>query len=145
MNLPILVHVPAVIMLTFTLLLLCSAVSKKTISFTAIPFRGGHSCFFFIHFSSTHLHEEKNNCTWITISWSKSCIFLLSVSLPGWAIELATTFIQHKVNSSKREAQFIDSWFVSAFLGIHSNSGSSRDRGSQLFHNCSHHYCRSVC
>lgn len=144
MNLPILVHVPAVIMLTFTLLLLCSAVSKKTISFTAIPFRGAF-LLFFIHFSSTHLHEEKNSCTWITISWSKSCIFLLSVSLPGWAIELATTFIQHKVNSSKREAQFIDSWFVSAFLGIHSNSGSSRDRGSQLFHNCSHHYCRSVC
>lgn len=92
MNLPILVHVPAVIMLTFTLLLLCSAVSKKTISFTAIPFRGAF-LLFFIHFSSTHLHEEKNNCTWITISWSKSCIFLLSVSLPGWAIELATTFI----------------------------------------------------
>lgn len=91
-NLPILVHVPAVIMLTFTLLLLCSAVSKKTISFTAIPFRGAF-LLFFIHFSSTHLHEEKNNCTWITISWSKSCIFLLSVSLPGWAIELATTFI----------------------------------------------------
>lgn len=92
MNLPILVHVPAVIMLTFTLLLLCSAVSKKPISFTAIPFRGAF-LLFFIHFSSTHLHEEKNNCTWITISWSKSCIFLLSVSLPGWAIELATTFI----------------------------------------------------
>lgn len=144
MNLPMLVHVPPVIMLTFTLLLLCSAVSKKTISFTAIPFRGAF-LLFFIHFSSTHLHEEKNNCTWITISWSKSCIFLLSVSLPGWAIELGATFIQHKVNNSKREARFIDSWFVSAFLGIHSNSGSSRDRGSQLFHNCSHHYCRSVC
>lgn len=46
MNLPILVHVPAVIMLTFTLLLLCSAVSKKPISFTAIHFRGGILAFF---------------------------------------------------------------------------------------------------
>lgn len=92
MNLPILVHVPAVIMLTFTLLLLCSAVSKKRYHLPQFLF-GGAFLLFFIHFSSIHLHEEKNNCTWITISWSKSCIFLLSVSLPGWAIELGTTFI----------------------------------------------------
>lgn len=45
MNLPILVHVPAVIMLTFTLLLLCSAVSKKRYHLPQFLF-GGHSCFF---------------------------------------------------------------------------------------------------
>lgn len=129
-------------MLIFTLLLLCSFL-RKLYNLAQFLF-GGHSCFF-IHFSTTYLHEQKNNCAWVTICWCISCIFLLSVSLPGWALELAATCIKHKVNNLKREAQFIDSWFVSAFLGIHSNSGSSRDRGSQLFHNCSHHNRRSVC
>lgn len=46
MNLPILVHVPAVIMLTFTLLLLCSAVSKKNDIIYRNSFSGGILAFF---------------------------------------------------------------------------------------------------